>query len=157
MTPSLHDQLQAALDAATAGEHAEVAVAGASPDGREVNATLTVTDVDRLGVRLRRIAVRRPSGRDVVASAAALPGRLERLLSEPLVAVEIAPQLGKATLRTPVDEMRNRRYFDLEIQREGELVLRRFEVDEAGQRQPHEWTLTRQQLGQLVDELAQGG
>ncbi len=150
---ALDDAASVAGTAAQQGQPAHVRASGTTRAGDAAEARLTVADVDRLGVEIQRIHMTRSAGRDIGAQASALPGRLARLLPEPVEVVELSATLGQAVLRTPVEHMRNGGYFDLEVQTQGDLILRRFRVDKAGERQPENWTLTREQLGRLVDEL----
>jgi hypothetical protein len=113
-------------------------------------ARVEVTDVDRLGVRVRGVRVEREQARDVAEEAKALPERL-RSLPETLGPVEVDPRLGGATLRTLPDEMHDGEFAQADIGPH-HVELRRFKAHEAG-RDPVDLTLTRPQLRKLVDEL----
>ena len=132
------------LDAWAPGEGA-VEVSG---EGR--SASIDVVDVDRLGVRVRDVRVRHDAPRDVVAEAGALPDRC-RSLPGRIEAQEVAPTLGGAILRTPADRMRHGRFFEVEVQTDHTRV-RRYEVAN-GERHPADWTMTREQLDELLHEL----
>ena len=112
------------------------------------HAEVDVIEVDRLGVRVRSVRVEREQ-RDLADEAAALPGRL-RALPDPVVPCEIAPTLGGATLRTDPAVMRGR-YFEVQVTPDATEV-RRVRV-EGGERRPDDFVLTREQLGDLVDQL----
>ena len=147
----LSDALQTALDLASTGD-----VHAAAPGG--ATAHVLLDDMDRLGAEVREIRVRSEVARDIAREASTLPGRLDRLLPEPVIPIEVALPgsglaEGQAVLRTPPDRMHDRRYFDLEVWQTGDAVLRRYRVNASGEREPKTWMMTREQLGHLVDEL----
>ena len=109
-----------------------------------------MVDVDRLGVRVRGVRVGRDRDLDVDREARSLPDRM-RSLPEPVEPVEIAPSLGGARLRTRPD--RHQEYFEVDVA-PGRTDIRRTQVDADGQRQPTDWTMTREQLDQLIGEAA---
>jgi hypothetical protein len=113
-------------------------------------ARVEVTDVDRLGVRVRGVRVDREAARDVAEEARALPERL-RAHPEKLDPVEVDPKLGGATLRTTPEEVRDGEFTQIDIGR-NDVEMRRFKATEGG-RDPVDWTVTRGQLRKLVDEL----
>jgi len=113
-------------------------------------ARVEVTDVDRLGVRVRGVRVEREAARDVADEAAALPERL-RSLPETLVPTEVDPRLGGATLRTTPSEMHDGEFSQVDV-RPNDVELRRYKVTEGG-REPVDFTMTRPQLRRLLDEL----
>jgi hypothetical protein len=133
--------LDRALDTQTRGT-----VTAKDGDGR---AEADVVDVDRIGVRVRRVAVSAPRG-DVEALAKALPERL-RSLPERVEPIEVSPKLGGAVLRTPVDQVREREFFEVEV-RGDDVTVERWRATDAG-RERVDFDLTRKQLGRLVDEL----
>jgi hypothetical protein len=114
------------------------------------DATIDVLDADRLGVRIRGLRVRCEQPRDVVDEAAALPDRL-RALPDRVRAVEVDPALGGASLRSIPEEMRGD-YFEVDV-RPHETEVRRTRVVD-GERQPADFTLTREQLDRLIDQVA---
>ncbi len=142
---SLRDRLDEALDRRI-GQAGEVAI---EADGRR--AEVAVTDVDRLGVRVRGVKVHRAHDREVQAEAAALPERL-RAIPEPLGPVEVDPALGGATLRTKPGALRDREFFEVEVRGTRDVEVRRYRA-EVGDRKPIDWTMTREQLGRLLDQL----
>ena len=86
------------------------------------------------------------------------PGRGTSCASSPpggeqLRAFEIDPRPGGATLRPPPEDMRGRRFFAVDVH-PGGARLRRLGVDEAAGRAVEAFTVTREQLGRLVDTLA---
>ena len=114
--------------------------------------TVDVTKADSLGVRIKHLEVghaRRSPGEGadgLVERVRAIPGKLK--------AIEVDDKLGGAILRTDPDQMRRGRFFELDAQRESTGV-RRFRVTD-GERNPEDFTLTRDQLRDLVDEIRGG-
>ena len=109
-----------------------------------------VTDVDRLGVRVRGVTVRRKSAVDVVSEAARLPDAL-RALPERIEPVEVSRALGGARLRTSAKEIRGGEHFEVDVEAT-ETRVRRTRVAN-GAREGIEWVMTREQLERLVREL----
>ncbi len=115
-----------------------------------------VSDCDRLGATVERLKVRDPAGGDVRHQAAAMPRRL-RSLGERLLPVEADPELGGAVVRSDPQEMDGGRFWEVSIGDGGrEAELERFQVGDEGQRSRQPYTLTREQLGRVVDGLAEG-
>lgn len=116
-------------------------------------AEVDVTEVGRLGVRVRRLAVGHAAPRDVVREANDLPRRLRRL-GEEVEPVEVDPKLKGAILRTRPDELEpdQPEFFEVGV-RPDEAEIRRYRVAEDGARHEAEWTMTREQLRRLVDDL----
>lgn len=117
----------------------------------DARAEVEVSDADRLGVKVRSVKVTRSTARDVGAEAASLPERL-RSIPERLQPVEVDPKLGGATLRTRPDDMRKREFFQVDVHGERDVEVRRYKVGAKG-RKPVDFTMTRDQLERLVDEL----
>lgn len=115
-------------------------------------AEVDVVDVDRLGVRVRGVTVTRGAPIDVAEEASALPDRL-RALPDRIAPVEVAPELGGARLRTRPDELRGREHFEVDVAPD-RTAIRRTRVDEGGERAQVDWTMTREQLDKLIDEVA---
>ncbi|MEQ1568692.1 MAG: hypothetical protein ABMA64_23845 [Myxococcota bacterium] len=143
MTPR---SLEHALDSAPAGGGTvEVPRDGGT-------AEIDLLDVDRLGVRVRGVRVRRDADVDVATEAARLPDQL-RSLPDRVTPVEVAPSLGGARLRTRPEELRGGEYFEVDVEPR-RTSIRRTRVTEDGTREPTDWTLTRDQLERLIDEAA---
>ncbi len=106
-----------------------------------------VTDVDRLGVRVRGVTVRRSAPADVVEEAGRLPDAL-RALPERVVPVEVSRSLGGARLRSVP---REREFFEVDVEG-GKTSVRKTRVVD-GEREGREWTMTREQLERLVREM----
>lgn len=136
-------RLDEALDAFDGDAPIEVERSG----GRAV---IEAAEVGPLGVRVTRVRVDRDQDWDIRDTAHALPDRL-RTLSEPMEPIEVAPELGGAILRTSPECYRGGDYFEVEVKARG-AEIRRVRVQE-GRREPTDFTLTREQLGRLLDEL----
>lgn len=143
MTP---DPLNKALDDLDGPGTVEVDRDGAS-------AEVDVVDVDRIGVRVKGVRVRHDGPVDVEREAEALPNRL-RSLPDPVGPVEVAPELGGAKLRGTPD--REQRYFEVDVQPD-HTNIRRTKVDDDGERQESDWSMTRDQLDRLIDEASGQG
>lgn len=141
---SLKEVLDEALDAHEGSGEVHAA------DG-EHSATLDVEQVGPIGIRIRKLCVKRPP-LDVGEAAEAYPERM-RALGEPLKPIEIDRRLGGTTLRTKPESMRNGEFFDVEVRSDGQTGIRRLKVDEAGDRREIPWSMTRDQLGRLLDDL----
>lgn len=110
-------------------------------------------DVDQagpIGARVTRIRVTRDQPWDIAERAATLPQRL-RSLPDPIEASEVAPALGGAILRTTREHFDGERYVEVDV-RTHSAEVRQIRVRE-GQRSPDPFSLTREQLGRLLEEL----
>ncbi len=135
--------LERALDDASGGGVIEVE----RPGGR---ARVDVVEADRLGVRVTRVGVRRERAVDVAAEAERLAGGV-RALPDRLAPVEVAPELGGAVLRTRPEDVRRKEFFEVQVS-PTETSVTRQRVEPDG-RVPTDFTLTRDQLDGLLDEL----
>ena len=120
--------------------------------GDRGSAEVEVSQAGEIGVRLRRVRVRRSESREIVSDARRLARGL-RCLPDTLCPVEVDPELGGATLRSHPDSMRDREFFELGLCG-GEAHLSRRKVGQDGSRTDVDWTMTRDDLGRLLDELA---
>ncbi len=143
---SLRKTLDEALDRATSGDKGAIEVS--TPDGRQ--ASVDVVDVDRLGVRVRSVKVRRADDAPIKELAAELPTRL-RSLPDRVVPVEVDSALGGGIFRTPV-QSHDQDYFQVDV-RGRDSEVRRYTVKE-GEREEADFTLTRDGLGRLLDDLS---
>ena len=116
------------------------------PGGRT---TVDVVEAGKLGVRVRAIGVGHEPV-DIAREADRLTEDL-RALPERVQPMEVDPDLGGAILRTAPDEMRRGRFFEVDV-RPKETEIRRYRVQD-GQRSREDFTLTREQLRDLVDEV----
>lgn len=114
------------------------------------SADVDVVEVDRLGVRVRGVVVNRDRPVDVVREAERLPGAI-RSLPDRVAPVEVDPALGGARLRTHPDELRGDKYFEVDVEPR-RTTIKRIAVEETGQRQSTDWTMTREQLERLIEE-----
>ena len=134
-----------ALDALASGEGSVTL-----PDARG-DTEVDVAEVGRIGVRVREVRVHRSTERDVQHEAAALPGRL-RTLPDPLHPIEVSPELGGAILRTRPEAIRDNEFFEVDVRRK-HTRLRKHRVSDDGGREAVDWSLTRDQLRRLIDEV----
>jgi hypothetical protein len=115
-----------------------------------------VLDCERIGATVDRVRVRREQPGDVRAKARAITGRMHGL-GERLVPVEVEPQLGGAVLRSDPEDMRGGRFYEIGVSDDGrQAELERYGVGAQGQRSREPFTLTRRNLGEVVDGLAEG-
>ena len=115
-----------------------------------------VTDADRLGVSVRGVRVRGPERGDVVGQAQRLPEALG-VLPDRVRPLEVDRALGGAVLRsrsrTPRGEDGTREYF--EVRTDGrEVSVEKLRAGPDG-RAAVPFTLTREQLGRLVDDVGE--
>lgn len=114
-----------------------------------------VTDADRLGVSVRGVRVRGPERGDVVGQAQRLPEALG-VLPDRVRPLEVDPALGGAVLRSRVRTPREggaREYF--EVRTDGrEVSVEKLRAGPNG-RAAVPFTLTREQLGRLVDDVGE--
>jgi hypothetical protein len=115
-------------------------------------AEVDVLEADRIGVRVRGVAVRRDGVVDVETEARSLPERL-RALPERVAPVEVDPNLGGARLRTRPEELRGREFFEVDVE-PSRTSIRRTRVTPEGDRVETDWTMTREQLDRLIDETS---
>ncbi|NOY26374.1 MAG: hypothetical protein GXP62_10925 [Oligoflexia bacterium] len=139
-----HD-LDQALDAAPQG--GKIAVAG---DGW--SARIDASRVGPIGVVVNRLRVQGRPG-DIERRAQAIATEL-RPQGERLDTVEVAPGLGGAVLRTRPEDMRGGRFFQVDLDEGGADLSRQRRKAEGG-RQPQPFSLTREELGRVVDTLGE--
>ena len=146
---SLGDLLEKKLDLPGSGE-GSVQVESDSGAVAQVD----VLDSDRLGATVDRVRVTVPEAAPLQQQADAITGRV-RELGGRLIPVEVDERLGGGRLRTRKKDLRGGRFFEVDLDGEGATVDR-FKVGEDGGRSRQPYTLTREQLGRLVDDLADG-
>lgn len=122
-------------------------------EANEGRVQLDLADADRLGAKIDRLRVSVPSAAPLGQQAERICRRV-RTLPERLVPIEIDDRLGGGILRSTADEMRNKRYFEVGLDGDG-ATLERFKARPEGGRERQPFTLTREQLGRLVDDLAE--
>lgn len=143
--------LSHALDKALSQRVSENTVQ-AQDQGADVEAQ--VVDVDRLGARLERLSVHHPQGGDLMHQVETMPESL-RALGAPLRPIEVEPSVGGAILRSDPDRKDDSRFWEVRIHDGGkEASLERFSVEPSqGARTAEPFTLSREQLGKVVDGL----
>jgi hypothetical protein len=120
----------------------------------EIEVSFKVSAVGPVGVRLKEIEIRREGGLDVVEEAARL-SRAVRSLGDELHPIEVDPGLGGAILRSRPDESRAIEFFEMDCEQGGKTRLRRLRVLEEGGREAIDFSMTRDQLGRLVEEVTE--
>ena len=113
-----------------------------------LSAEIDVVESGPIGVIIDRLRVRGPSG-DISKRAHRLADIL-RPGGTPLSPIEVDPRLGGAILRSPLD--RQHRFFEADVTEDAiELTRQRVEAD--GSRQPTDFSLTREELGEILDGI----
>lgn len=120
----------------------------APPPAGPLSAEVMVDDADRIGVVVERIRLSGEGG-SIEARAEALAARL-RPGGQPLHPIEVDARLGGATLRSPLDPQR--RFYEAEITPQ-QVELTRKQVDPEGTRSTIPFSLTRDQLAELIDQV----
>ena len=113
-----------------------------------------LADADRLGAQIDRLKVSVPSAAPLHQQAENISRRV-RHLPERLVPHEVDERLGGGVLRSDPVDMRGKRYFEVGLDGESATV-ERYCAQPGGGRKREPFTLTREQLGRLVDDLAEG-
>lgn len=142
-----HESIEDALDALDAG----TGMVRASTKRGTV--AVDVVAVDRLGVKVREVSVTRDDPFDLVLECAALPERV-RSLPHRVIPVEVDPRLGGGVLRSAPQEMRKSDFYQIDMDTDRNIGVRRFKVNDHGDREQIEYTLTRERLEDLIDELS---
>lgn len=112
-----------------------------------------LADADRLGASIDRLRVSVPSAVPLADQATRIC-RQVRHLPERLVPVEVDERLGGGVLRSDPADMRGKRYFEVGLDGSSATV-ERFKASPGGGREREPFTVTREQLGRLVDDLAE--
>ena len=123
--------------------------ATATRDTGDLSAEVTATDADRIGVVVERVRVHGGGG-SVEARAEAVAAHV-RPGGQALVPIEVDARLGGATLRSPPDDQR--RFYEAEVTPEHIELTRRQVAPATGDRIDAPFPLTRDQLGELLDQL----
>jgi hypothetical protein len=152
----LDAHLERARAAREAGEPDPGAPGSVQVEADGVTLEAEITDCERIGATVERVKVRREQEGDVQVQARAIAERMHGL-GERVEPVEVAPELGGAVLRTRPEEMVEGRFYQIDVGDEGrQAELGRVRIDERGHREREPFTVTRKNLGQVVDGLAEG-
>ena len=141
-----HDTIDAALDALDSGAGVAQATTALG------TAVVDVVAVDRLGVKVRKVSVRREEHYDWVQESERLSQHI-RSLPHRVIPVEVDPILGGAVLRSAPDEMRKSDFYQIDLNADQNIDVRRFQVNSEGDREQIDYTLSRERLEDLIDEL----
>ena len=120
----------------------------------EGSAQVDLVESDNLGVKVNRIRVQVPDPGSLHQQSEQITRRV-RSLGEHLVPVEIEPRLQGGVLRSDPKDMRKGEYFEVGLDGVGATVERYKSLPEGG-RDRNPFTLTRDQLDELVDDLVGG-
>jgi len=123
-----------------------------SVDLEQGRAEIEVLESGRLGVRVKRLGLLRANDVDVLKEAEALPRRFKSL-PERVLPVEMDARLEGAVLRTDPEAVRDREFFEVELRGPRNVDIQRFKVQENGDRQATDWTMTREQLEKIFEEM----
>ncbi len=124
--------------------------APAEVQGQGWRARIHTQQVGPVGVVVDRVRVEGVPG-DITKRAQDLAERL-RPQGERLDAVEVAPQLGGAVLRTRRDDIRRGRFFQVELDESG-ADLTRLRKDPGRGRRSEGFAVTREELGRIVEDM----
>lgn len=119
-------------------------------EGEGCAAEVQTGAVGPIGVEVKRLRVEAPEGPIDVRARAIAEGF--RPKGERLIEVEVDPRLGGAVLRTQPSDMRRGRFFEVELDIRG-LEVRRMRRRDEGGRQQEPYPLTREELGEWLDDL----
>jgi len=142
------DATPSPLDEALDADRDEGVPADVQGDGWR--ARIHTRQVGPIGVVVDRLRVQGSKG-DIAGRAEALADGLHPL-GEPLDAVEVAPELGGAVLRTAPDRMRGGRFFEVDVG-EDSVDVRRLRRKPEGGRVEEGFAVTRDELGRIVDDI----
>ena len=117
-------------------------------------AEVELVEVGPIGARVKRVKVSVTDSAPLGAQASGICERL-RGLGERLVPVEVDDRLGGGVLRTDPGEMQGRRYYEVGLDGDSATVERYRALDDGG-REQEDFTVTRDQLGRMIDDLSEG-
>jgi len=120
------------------------------------SAEAEVVDCERIGATVERVRVRQAEGGDVARQAEAIAAGGQGF-GERIKPLEVEPSLGGAVLRSEPEDMVGGRYWEVEVGEGGrQAEAGRWKIGADGQRQREPATVTRENLGRIVDGLAEG-
>ena len=117
-------------------------------------AEVDLVEVGPIGARVKHVKVSVPDAAPLQTQASGICERL-RGLGERLVPVEVDERLGGGVLRSAPGEMHGRRYYEVGLDGDSATIERYRALDDGG-REQEDFTVTRDQLGRMVDDLAKG-
>jgi hypothetical protein len=123
-------------------------------DGVAGSVEVDLSAMGPIGAKVHRVRVESLAPGSLDQQAVGICGRV-RGLGERLVAVELDERLGGGMLRSDPGDMRGKRYFEVGLDGRG-ATLERWKAKPDGGRERESFEVTREQLGRLVDDLAEG-
>lgn len=123
-------------------------------DGEAGTVEVDLSAKGPIGAKVHRVRVEVRGGGSLQVQAGRICERV-RGLGERLVPVEVDARLGGGVLRSDPKDMRGRRYYEVGLDGTG-ATLERWRAKDGGGRDREPFELTREQLGRLVDDLAEG-
>ncbi len=121
--------------------------------GADGSVEVEIVELDGLGAKVDRVRVRVPTPSNLPQQAEKISEQV-RGLGERLMPVEVDERLGGGVLRSKPEEMRGG-YYEVGLDGSGATV-ERYRVGDDGLREKKPFTVTREQLGRLVDDLEEG-
>jgi hypothetical protein len=109
---------------------------------------------DGIGVRVNRVRISVPDAAPLADQADQICGRV-RALGERIVPLEVEPRLSGGVLRSAPADMRNREYYEVGLDGSGATV-ERFRANADVGRERQSFSLTHDQLEELVSDLSEG-
>ncbi len=123
-------------------------------DAEAGTAEVDLSSTGPIGAKVHRVRVEAREPGELSSQADGICKRV-RGLGERLVPVEVDGRLGGGVLRSDPADMRGKRYFEVGLDEKG-ATLERFRANDDGGRERESFEVTREQLGRLVDDLADG-
>ena len=123
-------------------------------DGESGSVEVDLSAKGPIGAKVHRVRVESRAPGTLDQQAAGICERV-RGLGERLVPLEIDERLGGGVLRSDPSDMRGKRYFEVGLDGQG-ATLERWKAKPDGGREREAFEVTREQLGRLVDDLAEG-
>ncbi len=123
-------------------------------DGEAGTVEVDLSAKGPIGAKVHRVRVESRNPGPLEQQATGICERV-RGLGERLVPVEVDDRLGGGVLRSDPGDMRGKRYFEVGLDGEG-ATLERWKAKPQGGREREAFEVTREQLGRLVDDLAEG-
>jgi hypothetical protein len=122
--------------------------------GEAGKAEVDLSATGPIGAKVHRIRVEARNPGSLQGQARGICERI-RGLGERLIPIEVDDRLGGGVLRSVPRDMRGKLYFEVGLDGKG-ATLERWQAKPDGGRVREAFEVTREQLGRLVDDLAEG-